>query len=78
MTIIPLAITYCSVVELLLQEFALVYGSYGECVWFLWRTTLYSIAQIFEHWKQYNSTAIIAEDNHGNVGAQSQLVNAFI
>ena len=30
MTIIPLAITYCSVVELLLQVFALVYGSYGE------------------------------------------------
>ena len=29
---------------------------------------------IFEHWKQYNSTAIIAEDNHGNAGAQSQLV----
>ncbi len=30
MTIIPLAITYCSVVELLLQVLALVYGSYGE------------------------------------------------
>jgi hypothetical protein len=30
MTFIPLAITYCSVVELLLQVFALVYGSYGE------------------------------------------------
>jgi hypothetical protein len=30
MTIIPLAITNCSVVELLLQVFALVYGSYGE------------------------------------------------
>ena len=29
MTIIPLAMTYCSVVELLLQVFALVYGSYG-------------------------------------------------
>ena len=33
---------------------------------------------IFEHRKQYNSTAIIAEDNHGNVGAQFQLVKAFI
>jgi hypothetical protein len=32
----------------------------------------------FEHRKQYDSTAIIAEDNHGNVGAQSHLVNAFI
>jgi hypothetical protein len=30
MTIIPLAITYCSVVEMLLQVFALVYCSYGE------------------------------------------------
>ncbi len=30
MTIIPLAITNCSVVELSLQVFALVYGSYGE------------------------------------------------
>ncbi len=30
MTFIPLAITNCSVVELLLQVFALVYGSYGE------------------------------------------------
>ncbi len=30
MTIIPLAITYCSVVELLIQFFALVNGSYGE------------------------------------------------
>ena len=30
MTIIPLAITNCSVVELLLQVFALVYGSCGE------------------------------------------------
>ena len=30
MTIIPLAITFCSVVELLLQVFALVYGSYEE------------------------------------------------
>ncbi len=30
MTIIPMAIINCSVVELLLQVFALVYGSYGE------------------------------------------------
>ncbi len=30
MTFIPLAITNCSVVELLLQVFALVYGFYGE------------------------------------------------
>ncbi len=30
MTFKPLAITNCSVVELLLQVFALVYGSYGE------------------------------------------------
>ena len=30
MTFIPLAITNCSVVELLLQVFALVYVSYGE------------------------------------------------
>jgi hypothetical protein len=30
MTLIPIAITNCSVVELLLQVFALVYGSYGE------------------------------------------------
>jgi hypothetical protein len=30
MTIIPLAITNYSVVELLLQVFALLYGSYGE------------------------------------------------
>ncbi len=30
MTIIPLAITNCTVVELLLQVFALVYVSYGE------------------------------------------------
>ncbi len=50
MTIIPLAIINCAVVELLLQVFALVYVSYGEqhcittlyctCVCFLWRTTL--------------------------------------
>jgi hypothetical protein len=39
------------------------------CVWFLWRTTLYYITQSFEHRKQYNSTAIIAEDNHGKAGA---------
>ncbi len=30
MTIIPFALINCSVVELLLQVFALVYGSYGE------------------------------------------------
>jgi hypothetical protein len=30
MTIIPLAINNCSVVELLLQVFALVYASYGQ------------------------------------------------
>ncbi len=73
MTFIPLAITNCSVVELLLQVFALV--------WFLWRTTLNYIAHIFEHRKQYDSTAntsSIAEDNQGNASAQSQLVNAFI
>jgi hypothetical protein len=48
------------------------------CVWFLWRTTLYYVAQFFEHRKQYNSTAIIAEDNRGNASAQSQLFNALI
>jgi hypothetical protein len=47
------------------------------CVWFLWRTTLLH-CQNFEHQKQYDSTAIIAEDNQGNASAQSQLVNAFI
>ena len=70
MTIIPLAIIFCSG--------GTVTTSLCTCVWFLWRTTLYYIAQIFEHRKQYNSTAIIAEDNHGNAGAQSQLVKAFI
>ncbi len=30
MTIIPLAIINCTVVELLIQDFALVYVSYGE------------------------------------------------
>ena len=59
MTIIPLAIINCSVVELLLQVFALVYVSYA----------LYYIAQIFEHRKQCNSTAIIADDNQGNASA---------
>jgi hypothetical protein len=39
---------------------------------------LYYITQIFEHRKQCNSTAIIADDNQGNASAQSQLVNAFI
>jgi hypothetical protein len=68
MTIIPLAITNCSVVELLLQVFALVYGSYGEHHYITTPKFL----------SQYNSTAIIAEDNHGNAGAQSQLVNPFI
>jgi hypothetical protein len=48
------------------------------CVCFLWITILYYIAQIFEHRKQYNSTAIIAGGNQGNASAQSQLVNAFI
>jgi hypothetical protein len=50
------------------------------CVWFLWRTTLYYIAQNFEHRKQCKSTAIIGDDNQleGNACAQSQLVNAFI
>ncbi len=74
MTIIPLAIINCTVVEQLLQVFALVYFSYAD----LWRTTLYFIAHIFEHRKQCNSTTIIADDNHGNANAQSQLVNAFI
>jgi hypothetical protein len=48
------------------------------CVWFLWRTSLYYIAQIFGYQKQCNSTAIIADDNQGNASAQSQLVNPFI
>ncbi len=51
--------------------------SISTCVCFLWRT-LYYIAQNFEHWKQCNSTAIIADDNQGHASAQSQLVNAFI
>jgi hypothetical protein len=70
MTFIPLDITNCSVVELLLQVFALVYGSYGErhCI---------TSPNFFEHRKQYNSTAIIVEDNQANASAQPQ-VNDFI
>jgi hypothetical protein len=48
------------------------------CVCSLWRTTLYYIAHIFEHRKQFNSTTIIVDDNQGHASAQSQLVNAFI
>jgi hypothetical protein len=48
------------------------------CVCLLWITTLYYNAHIFEHQKQCNSTTIIADDNQGNDGARSQLVNAFI
>jgi hypothetical protein len=48
----------------------------GIC--FLWRTTLYDDAHIFEHGKQCNSTTISADDNQGNSSAQSQLVYAFI
>jgi hypothetical protein len=71
MTIIPLAIINCTVVELLLQVFALVYVSYGEqyCI---------TNAHIFEHQKQCNSTRIGTDDNQCNASPQSQLVNALI
>ncbi len=60
MTIIPLAIINCSVVELLLQVFALEYVSYGEqhCIT---SPKFFSIG----------SYVIIADDNQGNASAQS-------
>ena len=60
MTIIPLAITYCSVVELLLQVFALVNGSYGDS--YEDNTTSSGVsnygAPIIYNWKQASDTAI--------------------
>ncbi len=50
------------------------------CVCFLWRTSLFYIAHIFELWKKCNFTTIIADDFTTiiHASAQSQLVNAFI
>jgi hypothetical protein len=39
-----------------------VTASLCTCVCFLWRTTLYYDAHIFERWKQCNYTTIIADD----------------
>jgi hypothetical protein len=68
MTIIPLTIIICTVVELLLQVFALVYVSYGE---------QHCITTPIEHQKQCNSSTINADDNQSNASAQSQPCQCF-
>jgi hypothetical protein len=74
MAIIPLAIINCTVVELLLQGFALVYVSYGEqhCI------TTPIILSIGNNVFSTTITSSSADDNQGNASPHSQLVNAFI